>query len=253
MHLFPRFLPDGRHFLYLSEPADRDEWAIFVGSLDSPERRLLVRADSMAEFAPPDQVLFVRSDTLFAQTMDLNALTLVGEPVLVAQPMFVTIQGRAGVSVSDTGVLVYPTGPGLQSGGAPSRSVTWVGRDGREEPVGTAERGYVYPRISPDGTRVALDTRDAENDIWIWDFARKTLTRLTFTAALDRNPVWTPDSKRILFSSGSGATQNIFAVAADGTGTPERLSESPNLQIRRRCHRTAREPSSTKMWALAHS
>ena len=202
-----------------------------MGSLDSPERRLLVRADSMAEFAPPDHVLFVRSDTLFAQTMDMDALTLVGEPVLVAQPMFVTIQGRAGVSVSNTGVLVYPTGPGLQSGGAPSRSVTWVGRDGREEPVGTPERGYVYPRISPDGTRVALDARDAENDIWIWDFARKTLTRLTFSAALDRSPVWAPDSKRILFSSGSGASQNIFAVAADGTGTPERLSENPNIQI----------------------
>ena len=194
MHLWPRFLPDGRHFLYLSEPADRDEWAIFVGSLDSPERRLLVRADSMAEFAPPDQVLFVRSDTLFSQTMDMDALTLVGEPVLVAQPIFVTIQGRAACTFR----LQYrrsrlPDGTGI----AKRRRTQPLGHVGRPGRPGRACR---HPRARlrvfadlADGTRVALDARDAENDIWIWDFARKTLTRLTFSAALDRSPVWAPD------------------------------------------------------------
>jgi serine/threonine-protein kinase len=213
MHLWPWFLPDGRHFMYLSAPAERTEWAVYVGSLDSAENTLLMRADSMAQFAPPDQVLYVRGDTLFTQTMDMDALRLVGEPLLVAQPMFVTVQGRAGFSVSNTGVLVHPTGPGLRGGiGGDVRALTWVGRDGREESLGAPERSYTYPRISPDGTRVAIDTRDADNDVWIWNFDRKTLTRLTFDAALDRSPVWTADSKRILFSSGSGAAQGLFGA-----------------------------------------
>jgi Tol biopolymer transport system component len=228
MHLWPWFLPDGRHFLYLSAPADRREWAIFVGSLDSAERRLLVHADSMAEFAPPDQLLYVQGDTLFTHTMDMGGLQLVGEPVLVTQPTFVTPQGRAGFSVSNTGVLVHATGPGLLGGGGAIRSLTWVSRDGKEESIGAPDRSYVYPRISPDGTRVALDTRDADNDIWVWHFVRQTLTRLTFSPEFDRFPVWTVDSRRVLFSSGSGADQNLFAVAADGTGTPERLTNSPN-------------------------
>ena len=65
------------------------------------------------------------------------------------------------------------------------RTLVWVDREGREQPLAAGPRGYVNPRVSPDGTRIALSVRDQENDIWMWDFARETLTRLTFDPARD--------------------------------------------------------------------
>ena len=185
----------------------------------------------MPEFAPPDQLMYVRGDSLFAQTLDLSAMTVVGEPRLVAQPIFVTPVGRAGFVASNAGVLVTATGAGLVGAGTTaSRSLTWFDRTGQEENVGAPIRSYVYPRISPDGTHVALDTRDAEEDIWIWSFARKTLSRLTFGAAYDRSPVWAFDSRRIIFASGDGAFQNLFTIGADATGPPERLTDGRSAQ-----------------------
>ncbi len=88
--------------------------------------------------------------------------------------------------------------PGGAQAAAP-RTLVWVDRQGREEPLKAPPRAYMYPRLSPDGTQVALDVRDQENDIWIWDLARETLTRLTFDPGPDTHPVWTPDGQRMLF------------------------------------------------------
>ena len=86
----------------------------------------------------------------------------------------------------------------------------WVDWQGREEAIDAPRRTYNYPRISPDGTKVALDIRDQENDIWIWDVARETLTRLTFDPGSDRFPVWTPDGRRIAFTSMRAGPSNLF-------------------------------------------
>ena len=93
-----------------------------------------------------------------------------------------------------------------------------------------APRAYTIPRLSPDGSRVALDIRDQENDIWVWDLKRETLTRVTFDPGADQFPVWTPDSRRIIFSSSRGA-QNLYWQAPDNTGTVERLTTSSNAQF----------------------
>ena len=78
---------------------------------------------------------------------------------------------------------------------------------------------------------MALDVRDQERDIWIWDLARETLTRFTFDPRLDSHPVWTPDGQRVLFRSARHGPFNLFWQAADGTGAVERLTESPNNQF----------------------
>ena len=77
---------------------------------------------------------------------------------------------------------------------------------------------------------MALDIRDQENDIWVWDLKRETLARVTFDPARI-NPVWTPDSRRLLFSSLRGGVPNLYWQAADNTGTIERLTTSPNQQL----------------------
>jgi Tol biopolymer transport system component len=86
------------------------------------------------------------------------------------------------------------------------------------------------PRLSPDGRRVALDTRDQQNDIWIWDFERRVLTRLTTDPSSDFYPVWSPDGRRIVFASQRAGQLNLFSQPADGTGTAERLTTSATAQ-----------------------
>ena len=97
-------------------------------------------------------------------------------------------------------------------------TLVWVDRDGHEEPIAAPPRAYVGPRISQDGTRIAVEIRDQENDIWLWDLTRPALSRLTFDPAIDRDPVWTPDGRQIIFASSRTGAFDLYARAADGTG-----------------------------------
>jgi serine/threonine-protein kinase len=110
------------------------------------------------------------------------------------------------------------------------RRLAWVDRSGREEPLPAPERAYRLPRISPDGTRVAIEIDDQEDDIWTWDFGRQSLTRLTFSPEPDGYPVWSPDSRRVIFASAARGPVNLFWQASDGSGAVERLTESPDVQ-----------------------
>ncbi len=130
-----------------------------------------------------------------------------------------------------------PTAPRAQPGAA--RSLAWVDRQGREEPVGPS-RAYMSVRLSPDGTRAAVDIRvqtannelgiQEHDDVWIWDLGRRTISRLTFNVASSRRPIWTPDGQRIVFTSPRGGAPNLFWQAA-GPGAPERLTTNPNSQV----------------------
>ena len=135
----------------------------------------------------------------------------------------------ANYGISNGGTLVFLTGIRLAAGGAALTNLFWVNRDGREDPIPAPARAYVYPRISPDGSKVALDVRDQQLDIWIWDLVRETLTRLTFDPGEDEFPLWSPDGKRVAFSSsragGSTFKTGLFWVAGDGTGAVERLAQ----------------------------
>jgi serine/threonine-protein kinase len=222
-HLWPYFLPDGNHFVYLSQTAERADWALYVGSVKGPDRTLLVRAASMGQFAPPDQLLYVRGDALFAQRIDLERFALQGDPILIAQPVSVTNAGRAAFSVSNTGVLVHASDVGV---GTSPRVVTWIDRGGREEPLGVPIHTYSHLALSPDGARVALSSADQERNLWIWSLTNKSLTRLTFGLGQDTSPVWTPDSRQIIFQSNPTGPFRLYSVAADGTGMPARLLDT---------------------------
>ena len=115
--------------------------------------------------------------------------------------------GAAEYTVSRTGALVYVPGGAISGTASASgnplggvlRTVVWIDRRGHEESIPAPPRSYVSPRLSPDGTKVALDARDQESDIWTFDLSRKTLTRLTIDPGVDGYPVWTPDGRRIIF------------------------------------------------------
>jgi Periplasmic component of the Tol biopolymer transport system len=107
----------------------------------------------------------------------------------------------------------------------------WVDRTGREEPLPVPTRAYQYLRISPDGSRVALDIRDQDRDIWIWTFASQSLTRLTFDPAQDSFPVWTRDSRRVVFFSLRDGIPSLYWQAADGTGSAGLLIKNPVVRV----------------------
>ena len=135
-------------------------------------------------------------------------------------------QGAAQFSVSATGSLVYRPG---SAGVGDVVSLAWVDRDGNEERLSAEPRAYSHPRVSPDGTRVAVDIADGDNtDVWIWDLERETLTQFTFDEGFDVFPLWTPDNARVVFQSARDGG-GLFWKAADGTGQVEQLLENPNF------------------------
>jgi len=201
---------------------------VAILDLRTGTHKILVRGGSHAHYLPSGHLVYGVGGTLRAVAFDLERLETLGTPTPVLSQVVTTPFGAADFDVARDGTLVYVSG-GVQ---AIARTLVWVDRQGREEPIKAPVRACTFPRLSPDGTRIALDIRDQENDIWIWDFGRETLTRFTFDAGLDRVPVWTPDGRRVLFTSERAATpNNIFWQAADGTGAAQRLTQGPNPQF----------------------
>ena len=125
--------------------------------------------------------------------------------------------GVAQFSTSDTGSLVYVPGA---SGGL-SRTLVWVNREGQEEPLADEARAFEYPRLSPDGRRIAVGIREANSDIWVYDVERGTLTRLTVDPGEDESPVWTPDGQKITYAATHGGARLTLQRLSDGSGEEE--------------------------------
>ena len=223
-HNWPEFLPGGKAVLFTTGPEGPISGKrVALLSLETGEQRILVDGTD-GHFVPSGHLVFGREASLWAAPFDVERLAVTGEAAPILEGVQVnTGGGWALYAVSNDGSLVY-----LPGGSGEERTLVWVDREGREEPINAPPRAYVYPRLSPDGTRVALDVRDQEQDIWVWDFARQTLTRLTFDPAPDTYPVWTPDARRLIFSSARAGPVNPFWQAANGTGSAERLAEDSN-------------------------
>jgi dipeptidyl aminopeptidase/acylaminoacyl peptidase len=136
-------------------------------------------------------------------------------------------QATAGVAISDNGVLAYRPGTS-----GPDRTLAWFDREGRAAGTVGAPGAWRTLRFSPDGARLAVASEDGDEDIWLIDVLRNTTTRLTFDAATDDVPVWSPDGSRIAFSSSrTGGVFNIFQRNANGTGTDELLLQTANNKL----------------------
>ena len=220
---YPQFLPDGRAILFVTRSAGFPN-RIAVLSLDTGERRILVEGN-MPKYARTGHLLFVRDGMVWAVPFDSDQLQTQGEPVPMLGGVATNRFGFASYDLSLDGSLVYRSG--TSSSGR--RTLRWVDRNGTEEPIAMPAGAYFDPRLSPDGTRVALALEDEGNlDIWIWDLVRETRTRLTFDDADERYPLWTPDSQRVAFFSDRDGAGDVYWKAADGTGQVERLSGLPD-------------------------
>jgi Tol biopolymer transport system component len=167
----------------------------------------------------------VRAGTLVAQRLDLGRKALTGDPVTLADP--VAVAGSAGaLSVSAAGLVAYRAG-----GRANRRQLAWFGRSGKAMGAMGApdEGGLNNPRVSPDGRRVAVYRAVQGKEIWLLDGTRTS--RFTFDAALARNPIWSPDGRRIVFSSNRKSAFNIYQKPSGGAGEEELLVETPQDKV----------------------
>jgi Tol biopolymer transport system component len=224
-HRWPDFLPDGRHFLFLSQPSN----VVYAGSLDSGEVKRLVNAESRTLYAT-GYLTFIRGATLMAQPFDARRLETTGEAVPLAEDVRVNAtNGRAAFAVSESGVLAYRTG----TVNAPVQ-LTWFDRSGREIAKVGPTKDYRGMDLSPDGQRIVLHlhetvtgTADGGGGLWLLDPARGTESRFTFTGMHDGSPQWSPDGSRVVFNSKRpGESQNLYVKLAGGATPEEALLKS---------------------------
>jgi Tol biopolymer transport system component/predicted Ser/Thr protein kinase len=221
-HRWPQFLPDGRHFVYFIRSSLPEYSGTYVASLESGESKLLLRAESVAHYAPPGYLLFVRESSLMVQPFDAGRRETTGEAIPLGDTVQVDAAADLGLfAVSDTGVLVYPTWT-FDIG----HRLTWADRQGK--PLGTlGSPGYpTRLELSPDGRQLAvriLELFTIKANIWVYDLARGVPMRLTTEPVNADDPVWSPDGTQIAFGTMRKGSFAICVRAANGLGEEQML------------------------------
>ena len=228
-HRWPQVLGDGR-VLYTAHSivGSYDDASLVMEALPDGPRKVVHRGGYHGRYLPSGHLVFINQGTLFAGPFDLERMELTAPPVPVIEGVWASpLLAGAQFSFSDTGTLVYVAGKGL--GDSP---IHWLGRDGTTTPLRGEPARWFNPRFSPDGARLALQINDGTQwDIWIYDWSRDTLARLTFDPAHDANPIWSPDGRRVVFArSGENGIRNLYWRPSDGSGEVGRLTESENTQ-----------------------
>ncbi|MBZ5636240.1 MAG: serine/threonine-protein kinase [Acidobacteriia bacterium] len=226
-HRWPEFLPDGRHYIFFVRTGDSANEGLYLGSMDRPQEKIrLIAANTGGAYAPGHDnqsgyLLWSRAGTLMAQPLDVAGSRLTGEAVTVAESVAGDRPGRAAVSASTDGTLVYAA-----TAGRPQ--LTWFSRDGKE--LGTVGQpdSYVSPRISPDGKRVAVRHTDPSGSwaIWLIDFGRG----IPIALGLGDSPVWSPNGEQIAHLGPGTSSPNLWVRSANGAGQAERLTQSSGSQ-----------------------
>ena len=210
--VWPHFLPDGKHYLYVARSSDAEKTGIYLATVGTEESRLLIRGESNVVYSPPGYLIFVRDGNLVAQAFDLGTLQLAGGAFPLPSyggESFPALGSTFGLfSVSQNGVLAYA--------GAHLVDVqpTWYDRKGKV--VGTiGEPGeYGTVRLSPDDKRAALERTGAKAGVWVLDVATGIPMRLTFGPESD--PVWSPDGRELVFADTSGTLhRRVIGTNAD--------------------------------------
>ena len=221
----PQLLPGGRSILFtLARGNGADTAQIVVQSLENGSRRVVIDG-SDARYAATGHLVYANDSRLLALPFDAGTLAATGPPVPVVDDVALAPTGIAQYAISSSGALVYVPADALEASRV--QTLVWVDRQGREEPFEAPSGRYLAPRLSPDGNRVAIEI---VNDIWVYDRTRKAFTRVTADPSFDMVPIWTPDGRDVIFSSGRSGRSTVDALnlvrrAADGAGRVARLTD----------------------------
>lgn len=225
--IHPQILPDGESVLYSNVSSQPNKTMLYSPQLGGHKELF---PGQTARYLPTGHIIYELENDLLAVPFDLETLEIAGGSVPVVEDLL-RRGGAAQYEISDSGTLVYlrEINPDMQA----SRSLVWVDRNGTEEPLYDSPNTFWHPRISPDGTQVALCSLQGEDgaDTYIRNLARGTLTRLTFDPAEDDFPLWTPDGTQIVYYSAREGNTCLYLRAADGTGKDEPIGSFANSWI----------------------
>ena len=230
-HRWPQILPGGKAVLFTTHTSATgfDGANIEVMSLSGRRRKTLVRGGTYGRYLPSGHLVYINRGTMFAVPFDLDTLAVRGTPA----PLLEQIAYSAAVGSAQLDFSGAPSGPGTlvyRNGGAGGGFVTvqWLDAAGKTQPLLAKPGFYQRPRVSPDGQRLALEVTDGSgSDIWVYEWQRDTMTRLTFGGGVTIAPVWSPDGRYIAFSGPGG----MFWTRSDGANKPQPLTQNKNEQV----------------------
>ena len=225
-YAFPSVLPGGRAVLFtIEQPGPPANTQVAVVDLGNGERKTLIDAGSDAEYFATGHLVFASAGSLRAVRFDIRRLEVFGESVTLSENVFVKQGGAGDYALTRDGALAYVT---AEAGTPSPRALVWVDRKGREEPLDVPQRRYGLPRISPDGTRVAIAIAEKGSaDVWTFALPGGPLKRLTFLPRTNGPVAWTPDGRQIVFSMpDEHGVLNLYRLSAAGIGSHEPIASS---------------------------
>jgi Tol biopolymer transport system component len=231
-HRWPQVLPGDKAVIFtvgtLDTPDSYERANIEAVVLSTGERRVVLQGASMARYVPTGHLVFARGGSLFAVGFDADTLTTRGSPVSVVQGVAGDqTTGAVHFSIANDGTLAYiPGGPKMNL-----VRFFWADHSGNLQPVDLPAALYNDIRISPDGSRLALLVGSSgSGDVWVYDFARATSTRLTFNTT-NASPIWSSDGKSIFYTeidSAMGNKTTVLRKPADGSREAEAVASLPS-------------------------
>jgi serine/threonine-protein kinase len=214
----PQLLDNGRQVQFTLRRVGEtgaEASSIVVQTVGSSTRKILVRAAKFGAILPSGHLVYLRGTDLLALPFEARRLEVTGDPMVIATGV------TAQWAISNTGTIAYQI-----SAAVSPRTLVWVDRHGKEDPIAMPPQIGSLIRLSPDGRRLALT---GGSEIRVWTFEKSTMTRLSESGVGHWDAVWRGDGRRLLFSSGSSLTaMRIIMKAADGGGAATVLTEGPD-------------------------
>jgi Tol biopolymer transport system component len=226
-HRWPLALPDGKTLLFtIWTGPGPDERQIVRQSLATGERQVLVRGGDRARYLPDGYLTYVRLDGIVAIPWRVSDPPPTTAPVALPETAHMENEGAGIYDVAANGMLVTVAGGAARY----VQRLVWVSPGGKIEPLPLPERDYESVWLSPDGAQALVQIREGSMGLWLYDFARRTLTPFATTGGSSQAGAWTPDGKRIIYRGTRSGTRNLYWRAADGTGDEQRLTTGEGSQ-----------------------
>ena len=228
-HRFASLLPGGDALIYtvgFEGISNYDDARIDLWDMKTGTKKTVIDGGMSATYVPSGHIVYARSGKLMAVPFDAGRREVTGAAFEVQDGVMMSRNtGAADYAVSRRGDLAYVPGPA--EGGR--RTLVWVDRTGKPAPLPLPPASYLYPRISPDQQRLAVEIEGPNHDFYFYDFARTVLSKVT-TDGLSHDPVWSPDGRRLAFRSWQAGGMTMWWMPSDRSGEPQRLDPAGTRQ-----------------------
>jgi Tol biopolymer transport system component len=225
-HRWPQLLADGSLLFSAWTGPGPDEHAIVNHNPATGGPRMLTTTGDTPRFVATGHLVYARLDALFAVPWrDLTQGLDDAAPIPLPELPRIENEGAADYVISPNGTLAYVAGGPARY----AQRVVWVDRAGRVEPLPLPEKDYEAVALSPDGQRAVLQIREGAIGLWLYDFARQTLTPFATASGSSQAAAWTPDGRRIVYRGTRQGTRNLYWKPTDGSGDEERLTTKPGV------------------------